>query len=450
MKLTLAPDTLIGSRYRIRGTLGHGGMGTVFDAENVHTGKRVALKCIEPSHAADPQSAERLVREAQATSRIRHPNVVDVYDVGRDGQLVYLVMELLEGELLSHALARRRLTAFELIALLLPAMRGVAEAHRQGVIHRDIKPENIFLARQLDCDRSVPKLLDFGISKLEAREQQLHALTAAGLAIGTPRYMSYEQAAGERDVDKRADVYAFGVILYEGLTGRVPYEADTFSELLVKQSLGGPTPPAQLRGSIPVALSQIVMQALERERERRLPDLASLIGAIEPFARDGSVLSQLPAASAVASKARTMVGGFRAPSAAPEAQNLAAKVNDSSMRWLESVRVKRRRLALGAALAVVASAIIFAVAPRARSVRLHEHTVRPMPLARSETARVVHSLRPPLPAPPSPVPSIEAPPSSPMPAPVPSIEAPPSSPIPTPDRPRVRSRVKKPRDLGIY
>lgn len=450
--LELEPGRIVGGRYRLVSTLGQGGMGMVFEAANVHTGKRVALKCIDPSRSVDPRAAERLTREAQAISRIRHPNVVDVYDVGRDGRLVFLVMELLEGELLSHALARRALQAFELIALLLPVMRGVAEAHRQGVVHRDLKPENIFLSRQLDCAAPVPKVLDFGISKLEAREQELRALTAAGLAVGTPRYMSYEQAAGERDIDARADVYALGVILYEGLTGRVPYDADTFSDLLLKQSVQRLVPPAELRPTIPSTLSALVMWALERERARRIPSVTAFIRELEPFATERGLLAELASAPPHAN-ARTMIGGFTAPSSdvpKREPDTLRAAPDDSSARWIVSRKRRRRRLALTVALTTVACAIALWVAARSRRVQPIERLV--LPKAVAEPAREdAPKQEIPWPGASVPQPTPWAPPPVARVQPIPTVPAPsPPSAASKPAPPGPRPHAPKPRDLGIY
>ena len=226
-------------------------------------------------------AVERLVREAQASARVRHSNVVDIYDVERDGDTLFLVMEYLEGEPLAAVLERGTLPLDELLALIVDAMRGVHEAHRQGVIHRDIKPDNIFLAYEPDRALPIAKVLDFGISKLETPTGM--SLTQTGSALGTPLYMSYEQLAGMRDVDARSDVYAFGVILYEALTGTLPYSADNFAELAARVITTEPPTVRQLRPDLPEALDDVVMQAIRKRREERTPNLSVMIDALTPF-----------------------------------------------------------------------------------------------------------------------------------------------------------------------
>jgi eukaryotic-like serine/threonine-protein kinase len=281
----MEPGTeLDGGKYRIVRQLGRGGMGAVYEAVNVHTRKRVAIKCLLPSLAlSSPSATERLVREAEASCRVRHPNVVDVYDIVRDGPSVFLIMEYLEGETLSAAIERGDLPLHGLVALLLPAMRAVAAAHAQGVVHRDIKPDNIFLARQTDVVEPVPKVLDFGISKLDARGTQRAALTHAGAIMGTPMYMSYEQLLGVPDIDGRADVYAFGVTLYEALTGRLPFEARTHLEWLHRLTQPAP-PPSAYWPEIPESLERLVMACLASDRDKRTPNMEALIRALTPFA----------------------------------------------------------------------------------------------------------------------------------------------------------------------
>lgn len=308
MKVELQAGATVAGKYRIERLLGRGAIGSVYAAEQLETKKRVALKCVDVAQAFDPALAERLLREAQAAARVRHPNVVDIYDVGRDGELFFLVMEYLEGEPLSYAIARRDLPVHALIALLLPAMRGVAEVHRQGVVHRDIKPDNIFLARQLDAQQPCAIVLDFGISKLQTRGSKLRTLTADGYAIGTPGYMAYEQALGDKDIDARVDVYAFGAILYEALTGRVPHAAEDFPSLL-RQFLNQPVvPPLELRPELPRSLSALVMWALERDRQQRVSSMEAFIQELEPFATERGYRAELSALTSAPEHGGTLRG----------------------------------------------------------------------------------------------------------------------------------------------
>ncbi|MDB4975213.1 MAG: serine/threonine protein kinase, partial [Myxococcaceae bacterium] len=161
---------IVGGKYRILRALGQGGMGIVFEAQNVVTGKRVALKWLRPQLGNDRDASERFMREARVASRVHHQNVVDLYDVGRHDDALFLVMEYLDGESLAAFLARGLRPIPETVSLLLGAMRGLAAAHKQGIVHRDLKPENIFLARESDDAVITPKVLDFGISKLIAPE----------------------------------------------------------------------------------------------------------------------------------------------------------------------------------------------------------------------------------------------------------------------------------------
>jgi serine/threonine protein kinase len=281
----LPAGTVLADKYRLIRRLGIGGMGSVYEARHEVTQKRVAIKCLHAALAQQPEHVRRVLREAQAAARIRHPNVVDVYDVGRHGDSVFLVMELLEGETLGRLMQRRRLSATEFIALLLPAMRGVAMAHAQGVIHRDIKPENIFLARIADALVPVPKVVDFGVSKLGAAAGTADlTLTESGVALGTPRYMSIEQLRGERDLDGRCDVYAFGAILYQGITHQLPFQADSFGELAIRVATEVPAPPTELVADLPAGLDGVLLKALARRREDRFSSLDAFIGALEPFA----------------------------------------------------------------------------------------------------------------------------------------------------------------------
>lgn len=272
-------------------------MGTVFQAENTVTGKQVAVKWMHPHVSNNRDATERLLREARATSRLSHPNVVDVYDVVQDDQTLFLVMELLHGETLRSYLRREpNPKVHEFIGLLLPALAGVAAAHEHGVIHRDLKPDNIFLARVAGSRIPAIKVLDFGIAKLTAMHGM--TLTETGVTLGTPLYMSLEQLRGDKNVDARADVYAFGVMLYEGLTGKLPYSATTLPELAIRVATTDPAPVKSLRPDLPTALARLVDWSIARDRAQRLPNVQTLFHELEVFARETSFREHMTDAGA--------------------------------------------------------------------------------------------------------------------------------------------------------
>lgn len=284
------PGAVVGGKYRVERAIGAGGMGAVFRATSEVTGKAVALKWLRANAATDSIATKRFVREAQAAARIRHPNVVDVYDVEQEGETAFLVLELLEGETLRSVLRRRPVLGIEeCLTLLVPAMRGVAAAHAQGVVHRDIKPDNLFLTRDPDdANRIIPKVLDFGISKVAADTPLVEGtLTATGATLGTPHYMSLEQLQG-LEVDARSDVYAFGVVLYECLTGKRPFDSENFSAIVVKAATETPVDPMTLRPEIPAGLRDVVLKAMARNRDDRYRSMLDLVDGLLPFTTDGA------------------------------------------------------------------------------------------------------------------------------------------------------------------
>ena len=277
------PGSLIDNKYRVEELLARGGMGVVYAATHTVSSKRVALKWMLPALGQIKGARERFIQEACATARIAHPNIVDIYDVGSENGSAYLVMEYLRGETLADRMCRQRLPVVDAVALLMPALRGVAAAHKHGVIHRDLKPENIFLCFTEYGEELEPKVLDFGISKITTDEVRNLALTHSGAVLGTPYYMSPEQVRGARDVDHRADIYAIGVILFEALTGERPFDAETYNELILKIATEPLPSIAALNRDLDPRLIAIVERAMARDPKDRFQDVKSLAQALEPF-----------------------------------------------------------------------------------------------------------------------------------------------------------------------
>ena len=277
----LSPGFVIAGKYVIERTLGRGGMGAVYVVSHVNTGKRLALKVLLPEFVHNADIVGRFLREAQVMGRLQHRHVIDVFDVGRDGDVLYIVMELLDGKPLGDLLHDESLTLEEALVILARAMEGIAAAHDVGVIHRDIKPDNIFVCIGASGRLDDPRVLDFGISKLD--DGVAEQLTRSGVAMGTPYYMSIEQLNGQRDLDARVDVYAMGVILYEAISGAPPYTADSISALAIRVLTTNPVPLGQLRPDLPRGLADVVMKAMAKQRDDRYRSMRQLIEALRPF-----------------------------------------------------------------------------------------------------------------------------------------------------------------------
>lgn len=269
-------DPLIGrildEKYRLDDRLGTGGMGTVYRATHLLIDRPVAVKVLNPRFVEDEAAQTRFRREARAAGRLQHSNAVTVTDFGRtaDG-FVYLVMELLEGRTLRDVLAREApLDAARSVSLMLQISAAVAAAHEAGIIHRDLKPANIFIVQRKDAPPFV-KVLDFGIAKLAAEsfeDDDPKTLTAVGVMIGTPKYMSPEQCDGAA-LTPASDVYSLGIILYEMLTSTTPFTGTSPLAIAIKHSSQEPRPPREWVVTIPQALEEIVLQALEKKPEDR-------------------------------------------------------------------------------------------------------------------------------------------------------------------------------------
>jgi serine/threonine-protein kinase len=273
------PDLAVGTsvgQYTIRRRIGAGGMGEVYEAMHTGLSKRVAIKTLRRHYGANDIIVQRFLREGQLASRLRHPNVVDMTDVGMIAGLPCLVMEFLEGESL-HALFKRegRLDVSRLIDLMLPVIAAVDAAHRLGVVHRDLKPANIFLSQGWNNELQ-PKVLDFGISKV--MEDAPSELTTDSTFLGSPHYVSPEVARGDKNFDGRSDQYSVGVILYEGLCGVRPFadRAESFMSLMYAIGSGEFDPPRVHRPDIPPELEAIVLRAMAKQREARFPSVGML------------------------------------------------------------------------------------------------------------------------------------------------------------------------------
>jgi serine/threonine protein kinase len=283
LEAILRPGQMVGGRYRADKLMAEGGMAAVWAGHNERTGKRVALKVILQSMATLGEAAELFRGEALAASKINHPNVVSIFDVVDHGSMTCIVMELLDGETLDVYLARKGgpLSLQETVALLLPAMRGVAAAHVQGVVHRDLKPGNIFLCSDADGRLLTTKVLDFGIATMMGRADASAIATDLLARMGTPTYMSPEAIQCSPNIDGRTDVYGFGVLFFEALTGKVPFPGEPGTELYARILDDPPPKVTEYRSDLPPEVGPIVDRALAKNADERFPDMEHFIRAVE-------------------------------------------------------------------------------------------------------------------------------------------------------------------------
>ena len=302
--------------YEIITELGRGGMGVVYKARQVGLNRLVALKMILAGGHAGPDELARFRREAEAVARVKHPNIVQVYDVGEAGGLPYFSLEFVEGGSLDKKLAGAPLPPADAAALVETLARAMAAAHAAGLVHRDLKPANVLLAAD-----GTPKVSDFGlVKKLDAVGQ-----TASGAVLGTPSYMAPEQAGGRsKEIGPACDVYALGAILYECLTGRPPFRAATALDTLMQVIADAPVPPRRLNTRVSVDLETVCLKCLEKEAGRRYESAAALADDLRRFTEGRPVLARpvgpvervakwatrRPAAAAVLAGALLMVVGL--------------------------------------------------------------------------------------------------------------------------------------------
>jgi serine/threonine-protein kinase len=299
----VAVGEVLAGKYRVERVLGEGGMGVVVAARHLQLDQLVALKFVIPSAIEEKTATERFLREAKAAVRLKSEHVAKVLDVGtlEDGA-PYMVMEYLEGTDLSDVIHREAPMPFDVAAdFIIQACEALSEAHSIGIVHRDLKPQNLFVTKGVGGAPLV-KVLDFGISKMRQPEGAMN-LTQTATVMGSPLYMAPEQMRSARNVDNRTDIWALGVVLHEMLTRKLPFEAETMTELAIKIVQDTIAPVETLRPDVPPELAAVVAKCLEKDVTKRYPDTGELATALEPFAS--------PASRVIVDRARKVISGLQ-------------------------------------------------------------------------------------------------------------------------------------------
>ncbi|MBL0212849.1 MAG: serine/threonine protein kinase [Myxococcales bacterium] len=332
MQAVAAEDSLIGlaldNKYRIVRVIGRGGMGVVYEAEHTGLGKRVAIKLILEKYTGDSEAVARFTREAQAATRIGNPHIIDVMDIGTapDGR-AYVVMELLSGSPLSKVVEEQgQMPPNRAINIMRQVLKAVGAAHAKGIVHRDLKPDNIFLLDHADSPDFV-KLLDFGISKMIDPDLQVAAtkLTTTGVVMGTPLYMAPEQAMGA-EIDHLADVYACGVIMYELLAGKPPFDGATYAVLVAKLLTSEPPLLTEYRPGLSGKLVSAVHRALEKDPTARWQSAEAFAAALP-----------LPSSASSVELATTQASGARAAVPPPAGRSRRWPILAASLAMLAGI-----------------------------------------------------------------------------------------------------------------
>jgi hypothetical protein len=378
-------------QYSVVRLVGSGGMGAVFEAVHVKLNKRVALKILHPSFAANAEVQARFLQEGAAASRIAHPFVVDVTDFGVHDGVPFLVMEYLEGESLADRITRDpQLSVRQVADLMIPVCAAVSAAHAEGVIHRDLKPENVFLAR-LRHGEVQPRVVDFGVAKvIDTGGDAQRKLTLTNGIVGSPMYMAPESIRSSSDVDARSDQYALGVMLYELSTGRRPFEDESLYEIMDRIVRGTFVPPRALRPELPDAFEQLIVRAMSRAPDERFGSVRQLGRELLPFAseRIRALCVEMFTNSGAAPSLRPTATAAAAALDGTAPRTGAAAVTASASTLADSVQEIPRAAPSGAPARTPPSAWVAAVAICGAVIATAVWTVRrpPPPTAVRRTA----------------------------------------------------------------
>jgi serine/threonine-protein kinase len=328
-------------RYRIVRLLGEGGMGAVYEGEHVIIKRRVAIKCLHAQFATNPQIVARFHREALAATSIGNEHIIEVTDMGRfpDGA-VYMVLEFLDGKDFAHAIEESGpMSLGRVVHIASQVCDALAAAHAKGIVHRDLKPENVYLITR-GGDRDFVKVLDFGISKFKD-EDGVSSMTRTGARMGTPYYMSPEQAEGKKDVDHRADIYALGVMLFRALTGTYPFDDESFPMLILKICTSPPPSLRHFRPDLPEEIEQIVHRMLAKKRDDRFASCEEVKTALAPYRTVNTEVDKadVAARAATAPPAQTNAALLASAASAVTSVPKVSMSNTGSDRTIDPVAV---------------------------------------------------------------------------------------------------------------
>ena len=392
-EMGISPGDIIAGKYRVDRMIGQGGMGVVVSAVHIHLDERVAIKLLRPEGAARSEATERFMREARAAVKIKSLHVAKVLDVGvqPDGR-PYMVMEYLEGRDLGEELDRNGpMSEAMAVDYVLQACDALAEAHKRGIVHRDLKPSNLFLCKNLKPP--IIKLLDFGVSKFKDNSLLANtspSLTAEAALLGTPFYMSPEQIRSAKDVDEKADVWALGVILYELISGRVPFDGTSATAVLAAICGDKPKPLHEVCAAVSADVSEIVGACLAKNTEERMPNVRELVRALASVAPDKATTidERLAAINVHSNTANTLSAAPNPDVREPISIRSSAPLSKDEMLvatvggFVHSTPPHRGRskfVAVTVAVAILVGIVVFVLTNRESSVSIGD----PLPIASS-------------------------------------------------------------------